>query len=86
MKLYLPVEELHRLPFLHVVIHPQPRTPHFHADDAGVSYDTLWAWKVGRRNPSPGNLARLAEALERRGGDLTALAEELRKAAEELET
>ena len=39
------------------------------AEDAGISYDTLWAWKIGRRNPSPKNLAKLADALERRGGE-----------------
>ena len=51
----------------------------------GVTYNTLYAWKTGRRNPSPENLARLADALERRGGDLQALADDLRKAAKELE-
>ena len=55
------------------------------ADDAGVSHDTLWAWKTGRRNPSPENLARLADAIDRRGGVLQTLAEDHRKAAEELE-
>ena len=54
------------------------------AGEVGVSRGTLYAWRNGKRNPTPGNLARLADALERRGGDLTALAEELRKAAEEL--
>jgi transcriptional regulator with XRE-family HTH domain len=49
------------------------------ADDAGISYDTLWAWKTGRRNPTPENLARLADALDRRGGELVKLAEALRK-------
>jgi transcriptional regulator with XRE-family HTH domain len=53
------------------------------AAEVGVSYDTLWAWKSGRRNPSPENLARLADALHRRGGELQALAEELRKEAGE---
>jgi transcriptional regulator with XRE-family HTH domain len=51
------------------------------ADETGLSYDTLWAWKNGRRNPSPENLAALADALGRRGGELARLAEELRKAA-----
>ena len=51
------------------------------AEDAGISYDTLWAWKIGRRNPSPKNLAKLADALERRGGELTELAVKLREAA-----
>ena len=53
------------------------------AEDAGISYDTLWAWKNGRRNPSPENLAKLADALERRGGELTELAKKLRDAGTE---
>ena len=51
------------------------------AADAGISYATLWAWKAGRRNPSPENLAALADALERRGARLQALAKELQRAA-----
>lgn len=47
---------------------------------AGITYNTLHAWKTGRRNPSPENLAKLADAIERRGGELQALAEELRRA------
>lgn len=46
----------------------------------GVTYDTLYAWRTGRRKPSPENLAKLADAIERRGGELQVLAEELRKA------
>lgn len=53
------------------------------ANDVGVSYNTLHAWRTGRRNPSPENLARLADALEKRGGELTDLARELREAAGE---
>lgn len=53
------------------------------ARDVGVSYETLYAWKNGRRNPSPENLARLADALEKRGGELTELARELREEAGE---
>lgn len=52
------------------------------ARDAGITYDTLYAWKAGRRNPSPENLARLADALERRGGELVELAERLREEVE----
>ena len=50
------------------------------ADEVGVSYDSLRAWATGRRNPSPENLARLADALERRGGELSELAQKLREA------
>ncbi len=53
------------------------------ADEAGVSYRTLWGWKSGRRNPLPENLTALAAALERRGGEMTELAQKLRKAAGE---
>ena len=53
------------------------------AEAAGVSYDTLWAWSNGRRNPTPENLAKLADALERRGGELVKLADALRKEAGE---
>jgi transcriptional regulator with XRE-family HTH domain len=52
------------------------------ADEAGVSRATLYAWRNGKRNPTADNLARLADALERRGGELTKLAAELRKAAD----
>ena len=40
-------------------------------------------WSAGHRNPTPENLAALADALERRGGELQALAKELREAAAE---
>lgn len=49
------------------------------AEESGVSYATLRAWADDRRNPSPENLARLADALERRGGELVELAERLRE-------
>ena len=50
------------------------------ADDAGISYATLWAWRSGKRNPTPENLAKLADALDRRGGELSELAAKLRRA------
>lgn len=53
------------------------------ADDTGFSYATLRAWSSGARTPSPENLARLADALERRGGELSKLAEALRREAGE---
>lgn len=51
------------------------------ADAAGISYDTLWAWKTGRRNPTPENLQRLADVLEQRGREIEELSEEVRRAA-----
>ena len=55
------------------------------AAELGVSYHTLWSWKAGRRAPGPRHIFSLANALERRSGDLQELVEELRKAAEDLE-
>ena len=52
------------------------------ANEVGVSRATLYAWRNGKRNPSPENLAKLAAVLERRGGELQALATELRAATE----
>lgn len=48
---------------------------------AGLSPHSLWAWAKERRNPSPESLEKLADELERRGGELTDLAEELRASA-----
>lgn len=53
------------------------------AEESGLSYAMLRGWKIGRRVPLPENLARLADALERRGGDLNKLAEQLRREAGE---
>lgn len=55
------------------------------AAESGISYDTLYAWRHGRRNPSPENLARLADALEKRNDELARLVRELRRAADEME-
>ncbi len=52
------------------------------ARDTGLNEATLWAWVTGRRVPEPESLQRLAAGLERRGGELSELAKELRKAAE----
>ena len=51
------------------------------AREIGVTYNTLYAWRTGRRTPTPENLARLADALERRGSELAKLADQLRKEA-----
>ena len=52
------------------------------ADEVGVSYASIRSWADGRRNPSPENLAALADALERRGGELQEFAKQLRDATE----
>lgn len=51
------------------------------AAEAGISYDTLYAWRSGRRNPTRGSLARLADALDRQAGALQGLAREVRAVA-----
>ena len=52
------------------------------ARDSGLNEATIWGWLNGRSVPTPESLLRLAEGLERRGGELQALAKELRKTAE----
>lgn len=55
------------------------------AEETGISYNTLWSWRQGRRNPSPENLVKLAVALRHRSGELAALADSLEQAAVETE-
>lgn len=55
------------------------------AREAGLSAHSLWAWREGRRNPSPESLRALADVLESRSGRLEELAVELRTAADERE-
>lgn len=50
---------------------------------AGISYNTLHAWRTGRRNPSRDNLLKLADAIEHRGGELQSLAAGIRAAADD---
>ena len=52
------------------------------AKEAGVSRGTLYMWMNGKRNPTSENLTALADALDRRGGDLHELAKRLRDATE----
>lgn len=51
------------------------------AIEARISSASVYAWANGNRNPTPEKLRRLADVLERRGGELQALADELRKEA-----
>ena len=53
------------------------------AEAAGVTYNTLYGWKTGRRNPTRANILRLADALEGRSAELAELARELRHEAGE---
>jgi transcriptional regulator with XRE-family HTH domain len=50
------------------------------AKETGISYDTLRAWRIGRRNPEAHQLAVVADALERRGREQLELAKSLRRA------
>lgn len=51
------------------------------AEDAGISYDSLYSWARGRRTPKPENLRQVADEFERRADRLRELAKELRNAA-----
>lgn len=53
------------------------------ARDSGLNEATIWGWLNGRSAPTPESLLKLADGLDRRGGELHDLAEELRKAAGE---
>ena len=53
------------------------------ASDADLSPHSLWAWVAGRRNPTPENLANLAQVLEARSAKLADLAKQLRAVAED---
>jgi transcriptional regulator with XRE-family HTH domain len=47
------------------------------AEESGLSYDTLYAWRTGRTTPRPHNLRRLAAALRRRSVELQGIAGQL---------
>lgn len=47
------------------------------ATEAGISYDALYSWAKGRRNPTPESIAQLAAGLRARAAKLVKLAEEL---------
>ena len=64
------------------VLEAAPLTIDSLAKEAGVSRGTLYMWMNGKRNPTSDNLAALADALDRRGGDLHELAKQLRQATE----
>lgn len=53
------------------------------AEEAGVSYDAVRSWATNRRTPKPDNLIQLAEALHRRGDQLHAIGDELRRIAQD---
>ena len=51
------------------------------AEDAGLKYDVLRGWAIGRRIPTAENLSRMADGFERRAQQLRQIADELRQAA-----
>jgi transcriptional regulator with XRE-family HTH domain len=50
-------------------------------EDAGLKYDVLRAWAIGRRTPTAENLSRMAEGFEKRAEQLLVFAAELRRAS-----
>lgn len=52
------------------------------ADKAGVSYDSLRSWAIGRRTPRKATSDKLAAGLRKKARELEALASELESARE----
>lgn len=52
------------------------------AEDAGLKYDVLRGWAIGRRTPTSENLSRMASGFEQRAQQLQRIADELREASE----
>jgi transcriptional regulator with XRE-family HTH domain len=52
------------------------------AEEAGISYDTLYSWVKRRRVPRPENVRQLAHGLEKRADLLREIAEDLNDAIE----
>lgn len=53
------------------------------SDALGVSYDSVAAWRAGRRTPSEENLHKIAALADRRADELRGVAVELRRIASE---
>jgi ribosome-binding protein aMBF1 (putative translation factor) len=52
------------------------------ADEAGISYNSLYSWATRRRVPRPENVRQLASGFEQRAELLRRIARELRSAAD----
>lgn len=50
------------------------------ADSAGISYDAIRSWSVGRREPRPATVQKLAAGLRKKADELERLARELDEA------
>ena len=55
------------------------------AEDAGVGYSLVRAWRIGRRTPGSDTLRKIAAALEQRGASLREYAEQLRALADHVD-
>lgn len=53
------------------------------AEEAGINYGTVRAWKIGKGEPRVENLIRIADALERKANQLGHHADLLRELAHE---
>lgn len=54
-----------------------PFTLHDLAREAGISYDSLRSWSVGRRDPRTASVRRLSAGLRRKAASLIELADSL---------
>lgn len=63
------------------VLHEAPFSLRQLADEAGVSYDSMRAWAIRRRNPRQSSIASLSAALRRRGNLLIDLSDQLDSAS-----
>lgn len=50
------------------------------AEKAGISYDSLRSWSIGRRTPRPATREKLASGLRAKARELEQLASDLEKA------
>lgn len=55
-------------------------------EDADLKYNTVMAWRAGRRTPSPENVRKLAQILEERSVTLHKLARDLEWEASRTDT
>lgn len=59
------------------VIDEAPFTLNDLAKKAGISYDSIRSWAVGRRSPRPAYVEKLADGLRKKAEELAALADQL---------
>lgn len=59
-----------------------PFSLHRLADRAGVRYETIRQWATGQRNPRPGNIDRVLDALDEQADEIKELVRKAREAAD----